>query len=130
MSITLHFECYEPLIVPRTAEGVTFADLKASIAYHIPEDVDCDMDWVMFYDQNYRNIDWKGDDVVEMDFIHAIIIDNENLVDFYYEGPRHVVATWPWQMDTEGEEWLDQHLLELEQEREKYRDIFSLPHFE
>jgi hypothetical protein len=33
-------------------------------------------------------------------------------------------------MDTEGEEWLDQHLLELEQEREKYRDIFSLPHFE
>ena len=111
MSITIHFESYEPLVIPRISD-VTFGDVHDAVASCIPEGVEFDMDRVMYYDSAYRNIDFNPIDRVEVDFIYAIYIENENLMDLYYDGPRHVVATWPWQMDAEGEAWLAQNLLE------------------
>jgi hypothetical protein len=111
MSITIHFESYEPLVIPRISD-VTFREVHNAIASYIPEGVEFDMDRVMYYDRAYRNIDSHPEERVEVDFIHAIRIENENLMEFYYEGPQHVVATWPWQMDAEGEAWLAQNRLE------------------
>ena len=111
-SITVHFESHEPLVIPRIA-AVTFYDLHCAIAYHIPDGVPFDMDCAMYYDREFRHIERHDmDEIVEVDFIHCILC-NENLAEFFHEYPhRHVVATWPWQMDAEGEAWLAQRLLE------------------
>ena len=90
-----------------TARPFTFADVFRYIRCHVDEDFN--MECVVFYDRDYRHIEFGMDEQdVEHDFVRIMII-NKNLLRFYHSGERRsAIATWPWVMTEEDENWIAQ----------------------
>ena len=125
MSFTIKYESGELQILPEEAVS-SFCELMGVVCRRMKSmgEVDFNAGRVLFYDSKYRLIHYEDDmDMVEYDFVHVIIVD-ENMIDFCAIGPQHVIATWPWKMDAEGEAWLAHYPTEDEEHR-AYQDAYQ-----